>query len=87
MLGVVVRDLVREWADLSPLCSGCGVEGRAKVLSLGDELRAQGSSLVSVASKPLGSHPPDLQALKHRAGGLATTWGWSCGGGSWGRGR
>ena len=52
---MVVRDLVREWDDLSPLCSGCGVEGRAKVLSLGDDL-----SLVSVASRPLGSHPPDL---------------------------
>lgn len=59
MLGVVVRDLVREWDDLSPLCSGCAVEGRAKALSLGDELRAQGSDLLSVASKPLGSHSPD----------------------------
>lgn len=59
MLGVVVRDLVREWDNLSLLCSGCAVEGRAKVLSLGDELRAQGSDLVSIASKTLGSHSPD----------------------------
>lgn len=57
---VVVRGLVREWDGLSPLCSGCAVEGRAKVLSLGDELRAQGSSLCRLPPKPLGSHPPDL---------------------------